>query len=161
MRSKGGGRDGQMEEWDPRDVSFITPPCNLHSFTLSSLSFSHHPFDRFSSSTLFLRHFSRVLLGPSFRFFPPSLRPSPSQFVGARFKVSLSPLATSLRSSFHPSVFFRSCHFHFPCQQEERNLKSVSLKKMHASEGTDGRRDVKMKLKESGKREQTSGKVEE
>lgn len=34
-----GGRDGQMEEWDPRDVSFITPPCSLHSFTLS-LSFS-------------------------------------------------------------------------------------------------------------------------
>lgn len=29
-----GGRDGQMEEWDPRDVSFITPPCSLHSFTL-------------------------------------------------------------------------------------------------------------------------------
>lgn len=30
-----GGRDGQMEEWDPRDVSFITPPCSLHSFSIS------------------------------------------------------------------------------------------------------------------------------
>lgn len=28
-----------MEEWDPRDVSFITPPCSLHSFSLS-FSFS-------------------------------------------------------------------------------------------------------------------------
>lgn len=27
-----------MEEWDPRDVSFITPTCNLHFFTLFSLS---------------------------------------------------------------------------------------------------------------------------
>lgn len=29
-----GGGDGQMEEWDPRDVSFITPPCSLHLFSL-------------------------------------------------------------------------------------------------------------------------------
>lgn len=83
MRSEGGGRDGQMEEWDPRDVSFITPSCNLHFFTLSlslfflSLSSSHHPSVHFFVPRAFiavtLPLSSRVHLFVSFL---PSLHPS-------------------------------------------------------------------------------------
>lgn len=131
-----------MEEWDPRDVSFITPPCNLHSFTLllSSLSFSHHAFDHFSSSLVFL-FFSFL----SFR---------PSQNVGARFKGSLSPPTTSLPSSFHPSVSFsfRSCHLHFPCQQEDRNLRFLEKCSRERRNGREERRKNKKQVR--GKKEE-------
>lgn len=59
-RGRMGGKDGQMEEWDPRDVSFITPPCSLHSF---SLSFSY-PAGLFSLLLLLLpytKYFSSPL----------------------------------------------------------------------------------------------------
>lgn len=48
-----GGRDGQMEEWDPRDVSFITPPCSLHSLSLSLQVFFSSSSSSFSQSDIF------------------------------------------------------------------------------------------------------------
>lgn len=58
-----------MEEWDPRDVSFITPPCSLHSFCISfpaGLLFPLLPYTAFSSFTLSLHPFIYSLLHTPF-----------------------------------------------------------------------------------------------
>lgn len=158
-----GGRDGQMEEWDPRDVSFITPPCSLHSFTLSfSPSAGLSLFFLYRSSPSFIHPSLLSLL----LLFSPlvccQLLNNLSFFSSRHLLLSASLLFLSLALVFrfhrllwrHPSfrplsVFsplslsqlFLSIHFHFECQKEtEKSLFSSSVSFTHGSErkGEDG-----------------------
>lgn len=127
-----------MEEWDPRDVSFITPPCNLHSFTLllSSLSSPLHPFHHFSSS-LFLDFFFLLSHFQRLSFLPPP----PSHHL------SLTTLALVFRFHYllwrRPFVLLSIPFFfsHFLCQQEEK--KSLfSLEKKNRERTNKRRRET-------------------
>lgn len=128
-----------MEEWDPRDVSFITPPRSLHSFSLSfSLFAGLLPFFVFPFCSPLLPPVHCQLLNNLCLFSSSSLVFF-FFFLAVIFQVPSSPLATSLFSSLHffsslssPSLSQLFCSrsiFTFSAKEEKTNpsFSSVSL----------------------------------
>lgn len=157
-----------MEEWDPRDVSFITPPCSLHSFSLSLFlcrSFSLLPYTYFfySSFPSFIHSltfiFSSLLplaccqLPDNLSlFFPPSFAPSLSRWRSFLGFIISSGDIPPLLSPFFPlflslslSMFFLSIHLHFQCRKANENPSFFRKCSKRTEEGKDmvdeGKRD--------------------